>query len=284
MHLPNLRALFLRDWYSSLEPAAPPIRNSFKLDYVLLDIGFHQDSFTEGYSKLYYKHFGGYRTDGEEGQGSGDDEGTDSDDDESGADEGEVGEGDQGGDGEGGVDRLSDFEGGSDEDGSIGDDEIPANFNWEDLIDEGPGSDYDSDDDTHHNAYPDAARMVNILSFFSEIKELTIDCPHLRFGPQWKVSMDQLPDLIPETPRSPMVHSLSLSEPIISKTIFAIFYRVLPLFALESLAIESTYYPTYPDLRSLMQEASNLSKLTLFVGEYCEASLNINFLTLLKPR
>ncbi len=276
-HLPNLRALFLRDWYSTLNPASPPARNAFKLDYVLLDIGFQQDSFTEGYSKLLFKHFGGYCTDGEEGQRSGDDEEIDSDGDENGADEGDVGDVE---DGEGGVDRLSDFEGGTDESWSVDHDpyEVSADFDWEDLIDEGPGTDYNSEDDIRHSTYPDAARMVNILSFFSEIKELTIDCPHLRFGRRWKVPFAQLLDLIPET-RSPVVHSLSLSDAVISESIFAIFYRLLPLSALES-----AVYPTFPDLRSIMQEASNLSKLTLFMGEYCEAFLNTNSLTLLKPR
>ncbi len=50
--------------------------------------------------------------------------------------------------------------------------------------------------------------------------------------------------------------------------------------ALESVTIESHHYPTYPDLRVLVQEARNLSKLALFVGEYCEVSLNYKLLAI----
>ncbi len=68
---------------------------------------------------------------------------------------------------DGEVNRLCDFESGTDESESV-DYEVPADYNWEDdLLDDGPGSDYNSEDDIVHNAYPDAVGLVNILSFFS---------------------------------------------------------------------------------------------------------------------
>lgn len=272
-HLPNLSALYLRDWHSSLEPATTSVRNTFKLDTVLLDIAYHPRSM------IPIKRFVGYRTDDEDSEESGEDEENADDNKGSGPDEGGedrfdensaggVDQGDQyevdgleGSERE--VDPPREFEGRIDD--SEGVDQEVASLDWQDV----PEGDHNPEGDIVYDAYPDAARLINILSFFSEIKELTIDCQHLEPG-KWEIPLSQLVVLIPDV-QFPMVHSLTLTCPSTSESFFLIFRRLLPLSALESLAIWSNDWPMYPDLCALMQEARNLSKFTLFVDDYCKA-------------
>ncbi len=86
---------------------------------------------------------------------------------------------------------------------------------------------------------------------------------NLAARPVWSVSSSQLPDLTPKT-RSPTAQSFCIDYVTISNSVFAMFRGFLPMSALKSLVIESI---RYPELRALIQDARNLSKLTFFVED-----------------